>query len=183
MLDTQTGIRREDTRVGSSFDQALRRVAHRASSFDERASREHARSRRSRQSHHAQRYATLQAKLLPLPGSPADPEGDPGTVDSLSGMLALPQSFGDIYLGETFTCYISLCNTSPMALAKVGLKVEVQTQLQRETLPSSDGADAPWHRAWHRASAAGGPSGGGSLPRRALSWPPLRSPAAGAPRP
>ena len=120
---------------------------------------------------------------LPLAGSPADPEGDPGTVDSLSGMLALPQSFGDIYLGETFTCHISLCNTSPMALAKVGLKVEVQTQLQRETLPSSDGADAPWHRAWHRASAAGGPSSGGSLPRRALSWPPLRSPAAGAPRP
>lgn len=56
---------------------------------------------------------------------------------ALSGVLALPQSFGDIYLGETFSCYASLCNTSPTSIAHVGLKVEVQTQLQRETLADS----------------------------------------------
>ena len=47
----------------------------------------------------------------------------------LSGTLTLPQSFGDIYLGETFSCYISLCNSAPIQLSSVGLKVEVQTQL------------------------------------------------------
>ncbi|KOO27452.1 upf0533 protein [Chrysochromulina tobinii] len=52
-------------------------------------------------------------------------------------MLALPQSFGDIFLGETFSCYISLCNIAPIELAQVGLKVEVQTQLARETLSDS----------------------------------------------
>lgn len=52
-------------------------------------------------------------------------------------MLSLPHSFGDIYLGETFSCYVSLCSTSPVALENVGLKVEVQTQLQRETITDS----------------------------------------------
>ena len=56
---------------------------------------------------------------------------------ALSGLLTLPLSFGDIYLGETFSCYISLANSSAADLASVGLKVEVQTQLQRETLSDS----------------------------------------------
>ena len=55
-------------------------------------------------------------------------------------LLALPQSFGDIFLGETFSCYISLCNICPISLSMVGLKVEVQTQLQRETLSDSSAA-------------------------------------------
>ena len=62
----------------------------------------------------------------------ADAEPEPGFA--LSGMLALPQSFGDIFLGETFSCYISLCNICPISLSMVGLKVEVQNQQQRETL-------------------------------------------------
>jgi len=75
---------------------------------------------------------------LPVPFPPAAPDNaDPGVA--LSPMLALPQSFGDIYLGETFSCYISLCNVSPVELAQVGLKVEVQTQLQRETLADATG--------------------------------------------
>lgn len=56
---------------------------------------------------------------------------------ALSDVLSLPQSFGDIHLGETFSCYISLCNVCPIELSQVGLKVEVQTQLQRETLADS----------------------------------------------
>ena len=69
--------------------------------------------------------------------APVDDEPQPGVA--LSGMLSLPQSFtdGDIFLGETFSCYISLCNVAPIELAHVGLKVEVQTQLQRETLADS----------------------------------------------
>ena len=61
---------------------------------------------------------------------------------ALSGMMMLPQSFGDIYLGETFSCYISMCNCSAVALSNVGLKVEVQTQLQRETLSDSSKAES-----------------------------------------
>ena len=57
-------------------------------------------------------------------------------------MMMLPQSFGDIYLGETFSCYISMCNCSAVALSNVGLKVEVQTQLQRETLSDSSKAES-----------------------------------------
>ena len=81
---------------------------------------------------------------LPLPFTP----GEAGATSiseedyGLSGMLTLPQSFGDIYLGETFSCYISLCNAAPIKLANVGLKVEVQTQLTRETLSDSSTPEA-----------------------------------------
>jgi Protein of unknown function (DUF974) len=75
---------------------------------------------------------------LPVPFPPVAPAGgDPEPGVALSPMLALPQSFGDIFLGETFSCYISLCNIAPIELAQVGLKVEVQTQLARETLSDS----------------------------------------------
>jgi hypothetical protein len=80
---------------------------------------------------------SLPVPFPPIP--PADSAPEPGIA--LSGMLSLPQSFGDIYLGETFSCYISLCNISPISLAQVGLKVEVQTQLQRETLADSSLSD------------------------------------------
>jgi hypothetical protein len=74
------------------------------------------------------------------------PNGEPEPGIAIGGMLSLPQSFGDIYLGETFSCYISLVNISSTPLATVGLKVEVQTQLQRETLAdSSIGGDAVEH--------------------------------------
>lgn len=75
---------------------------------------------------------------LPVPFPPVAPAGgDPEPGVALSPMLALPQSFGDIFLGETFSCYISLCNIAPIELAQVGLKVEVQTTLARETLSDS----------------------------------------------
>uniref|UniRef100_A0A7S4B2C3 Trafficking protein particle complex subunit 13 n=2 Tax=Chrysotila carterae TaxID=13221 RepID=A0A7S4B2C3_CHRCT len=56
---------------------------------------------------------------------------------AITGALMLPQSFGDIFLGETFSCYVSLTNISSAELCQMGLKVEVQTQLQRETLSDS----------------------------------------------
>ena len=61
---------------------------------------------------------------LPVPFPPAkSTSGDPNPGVAITSMLALPQSFGDIFLGETFSCYISLCNISPIELAHVGLKV------------------------------------------------------------
>ena len=68
---------------------------------------------------------------LPVPFQPGE-QGASSLCEEdygLSGTLTLPQSFGDIYLGETFSCYISLCNSAPIQLSSVGLKVEVQTQL------------------------------------------------------
>jgi len=62
---------------------------------------------------------------------------DAGPRKALLGKVSLPHSFGDIYLGETFCCYVSLRNISETNLAHVGLKVEVQTQQQRETLSDS----------------------------------------------
>ena len=76
---------------------------------------------------------------LPVPFQPGE-QGASSLCEEdygLSGTLTLPQSFGDIYLGETFSCYISLCNSAPIQLSSVGLKVEVQTQLTRETLSDS----------------------------------------------
>lgn len=70
---------------------------------------------------------------LPVPFQPGE-QGASSLCEEdygLSGTLTLPQSFGDIYLGETFSCYISLCNSAPIHLSSVGLKVEVQTQLAR----------------------------------------------------
>ena len=42
---------------------------------------------------------------------------------AISGMLMLPQSFGDIFLGETFSCYISLTNISPVELNQARLQL------------------------------------------------------------
>ncbi|EOD26067.1 hypothetical protein EMIHUDRAFT_237225 [Emiliania huxleyi CCMP1516] len=72
----------------------------------------------------------------PLPGAAvsaaASSSGAGGVGDGalLTGWMALPQSFGDIYLGETFSCYISLANVAGFELGAVALKVEVQTQLR-----------------------------------------------------
>merc|ERR1719305_1953177 len=76
---------------------------------------------------------------LPVPFQPGEQGASSLREDDygLSGTLTLPQSFGDIYLGETFSCYISLCNVAPIELSHVGLKIEVQTQLQREILADS----------------------------------------------
>ena len=52
------------------------------------------------------------------------------SLDS-SPCLLLPQSFGTIYLGETFHTYIRVQNTGSSLLPSVTLKVDLQTATQR----------------------------------------------------
>lgn len=49
----------------------------------------------------------------------------------LSGLLVLPQSFGAIYLGETFCSYISINNSSDFEVRDIVIKAEIQTERQR----------------------------------------------------
>lgn len=46
-------------------------------------------------------------------------------------LLSLPQSFGSIYLGETFSCYVSILNDSNQNCREVSLKTDIQTTSQR----------------------------------------------------
>eukprot|EP00966_Prymnesium_polylepis_P220846 5107970-Prymnesium_polylepis.1 len=67
---------------------------------------------------------------------------DAQLVDAaLSGMLTLPHLFGDIYLGETFSCFVSLANKSALELVQVALKVEVRTEYNRESISEERSAD------------------------------------------
>jgi len=49
----------------------------------------------------------------------------------LSSTLTLPQSFGSIYLGETFVCYVSLHNDSTEICDNLNLRCDLQTASQR----------------------------------------------------
>lgn len=49
----------------------------------------------------------------------------------LSSLLVLPQSFGAIYLGETFCSYISINNSSGFEVRDIIIKAEIQTERQR----------------------------------------------------
>ncbi|KAI4304354.1 hypothetical protein MLD38_039879 [Melastoma candidum] len=55
----------------------------------------------------------------------------PTDSSGLSGLLLLPQSFGAIYLGETFCSYISINNSSNFEVRDVTIKAEIQTEKQR----------------------------------------------------
>eukprot|EP01112_Ceratiomyxa_fruticulosa_P004714 TRINITY_DN1525_c0_g3_i1.p1 TRINITY_DN1525_c0_g3~~TRINITY_DN1525_c0_g3_i1.p1 ORF type:complete len:422 (-),score=86.72 TRINITY_DN1525_c0_g3_i1:53-1318(-) len=59
----------------------------------------------------------------------------------LTSFLQLPTSFGILYLGETFTIYISVNNPSNIEVFAVSLKVELQTATQRIKL--YDNTDTP----------------------------------------
>lgn len=78
----------------------------------------------------------------PLPAQGAMGVGSTAVALATSPLLTLPQSFGDIYLGETLSAYVSTCNQAPYPLGAVQLKVEVQTSSQRQLLLSRAG-DAP----------------------------------------
>lgn len=56
---------------------------------------------------------------------------DSSDAMGLSGLLVLPQSFGAIYLGETFCSYISINNSSDIEVRDVSIKAEIQTEKQR----------------------------------------------------
>lgn len=49
-----------------------------------------------------------------------------------TGLLALPSAFGQIYLGETFTSYVSLSNGTPYEVTQVVVKAELQTASNRK---------------------------------------------------
>ncbi|KAJ1534781.1 hypothetical protein HK096_003450 [Nowakowskiella sp. JEL0078] len=53
---------------------------------------------------------------------------------NIPSLLALPSSFGNIFLGETFSSYLCINNESGTAVQDVGIKAELQTVTQRFTL-------------------------------------------------
>ncbi|XP_018100654.1 trafficking protein particle complex subunit 13 isoform X3 [Xenopus laevis] len=67
---------------------------------------------------------------------------DPSTVKGaeilmLGEMLTLPQNFGNIFLGETFSSYISVHNDSNQVVKDVQVKADLQTSSQRLNLSAS----------------------------------------------
>jgi hypothetical protein len=74
----------------------------------------------------------------------------------LSQMLKLPAAFGNIYLGENFSIFISINNESPFSVHQVGVKIELQTSSQRFVL--SDTTTTPYNtldiRATHDTTVA-----------------------------
>jgi hypothetical protein len=92
----------------------------------------------------------------------------------LSEFLSLPASFGNIYLGETFSSYLCINNESSIAVQAVGIKAELQTSSQRFTLadtltPNTSDAPSP---AVPTAASAGGIS---SVPSSTTSLLPTQS--------
>ncbi|KAK8607938.1 hypothetical protein V6N13_023382 [Hibiscus sabdariffa] len=55
----------------------------------------------------------------------------PSDAMGFSGLLLLPQSFGAIYLGETFCSYISINNSSTFEVKDIIIKAEIQTERER----------------------------------------------------
>ncbi|XP_013786738.1 trafficking protein particle complex subunit 13-like isoform X2 [Limulus polyphemus] len=58
---------------------------------------------------------------------------------SLGNLLMLPQSFGNIYLGETFSCYISVHNDSNQTVRDVSVTADLQTGTQKIPLMCQSG--------------------------------------------
>ncbi|KAJ2018579.1 Trafficking protein particle complex subunit 13 [Coemansia sp. S680] len=61
----------------------------------------------------------------------------------LSETLVLPRSFGTMYLGETFSAHLCLCNESSSVVREIGVQVVMQTSTQQLQLFS----DGPKHLA------------------------------------
>ncbi|KAM3965405.1 trafficking protein particle complex subunit 13 [Aphomia sociella] len=55
--------------------------------------------------------------------------------------LLLPQSFGNIYLGETFSCYVCVHNETNQPVQSVSIKADLQTNSQR--IPLSTQSQSP----------------------------------------
>lgn len=89
---------------------------------------------------------TSEAKDLPGPLINNYLKEDPLSVRGLETVTAghfmlLPQSFGSIYLGETFSCYICVHNESDKPVKNVAVKADLQTSCQR--IPLTGDRDAP----------------------------------------
>lgn len=57
--------------------------------------------------------------------------------------MLLPQSFGNIYLGETFSCYICIHNCTNHAVNGVNIKADLQSNSTRISLPIHTGKTTP----------------------------------------
>uniref|UniRef100_A0AAY4DK31 Trafficking protein particle complex subunit 13 n=1 Tax=Denticeps clupeoides TaxID=299321 RepID=A0AAY4DK31_9TELE len=70
-------------------------------------------------------------------------KSDPSTIKGaemvmLGEMLTLPQNFGNIFLGETFSSYISVHNDSNQVVKDILVKADLQTSSQRLNLSTSN---------------------------------------------
>ncbi|XP_012946357.1 trafficking protein particle complex subunit 13 [Aplysia californica] len=61
----------------------------------------------------------------------------------LGNLLTLPQNFGNIFLGETFSSYISVHNDSSQLCKEITLKADLQTGSQRLSLSSVSAQPIP----------------------------------------
>ncbi|KAL6075753.1 Trafficking protein particle complex subunit 13, variant 2 [Balamuthia mandrillaris] len=73
-------------------------------------------------------HSVLAKQLQPKqdPSSQLDAENAFG----LSDLIFLPRSFGMIYVGQPFCCYLSLLNHSDQDVSNVSMKVDLQTRQQ-----------------------------------------------------
>ncbi|KAH7718071.1 Protein C56C10.7 a [Aphelenchoides avenae] len=62
--------------------------------------------------------------------------GQDSTEFPVGNFLMAPQTIDNIYLGETFTFYVSVLNESDQTCTEVSVKADIQTQTQRIPLPS-----------------------------------------------
>lgn len=60
-------------------------------------------------------------------------------------LLVLPQSFGNIYLGETFSSYVCVHNDSTEVCGGVTVRADLQTASQRINLVPGSGTDTSTH--------------------------------------
>jgi hypothetical protein len=69
-----------------------------------------------------------------LDGVGSSTDGGAGDGFGLTGMLTLPPNFGNIFMGENFSSYISVFNQTDAVVGDVGIKAELQTKTKRLTL-------------------------------------------------
>ncbi|KFM59608.1 hypothetical protein X975_24184, partial [Stegodyphus mimosarum] len=67
--------------------------------------------------------------------------GSPENLEYFSSgnLLMLPQSFGNIYLGETFSCYMSVHNDSQQTVTSVQVQADLQIGMQKIVLSGHRG--------------------------------------------
>lgn len=67
--------------------------------------------------------------------------GSPDKLEYFSSgnLLMLPQSFGNIYLGETFSCYMSVHNDSQQTVTNVSVQADLQIGMQKIVLAGHRG--------------------------------------------
>ncbi|KAJ2613272.1 Trafficking protein particle complex subunit 13 [Coemansia sp. RSA 1365] len=85
----------------------------------------------------AQRQPTQSGQILSDSHQPTAAQ-QPLETFVLTEALALPRSFGAMFLGETFTAQVCVCNESALAMRDVSFKAVVQTATQQLALVETD---------------------------------------------